>query len=98
MILMGLWLKVTVPSMVLCRTRYNRCSAFLGQCRQKSRHSDDGDEILTYLGMLAEKAKHSRGLMSLVLKSLMMHGQSIPYLVHLTHGFDRIDNFAGGLI
>lgn len=54
---------------------------------------DDGDEILTYLGMLAERA---RMLKSDVLSTekLMMHGQSIPLFSGVESWFDRIDRFA----
>ncbi|WP_421291233.1 HAD family hydrolase [Aeromonas veronii] len=54
---------------------------------------DDGDEILTYLGMLAERA---RMLKSDVLSTekLMMHGQSIPLFSGVESWFDRINRFA----
>lgn len=54
---------------------------------------DDGDEILTYLGMLAERANM---LQSDVLSTekLMTHGQSIPLFSGVDSWFDRINSFA----
>jgi 2-hydroxy-3-keto-5-methylthiopentenyl-1-phosphate phosphatase len=54
---------------------------------------DDGDEILTYLGMLAEKANElSSDVLSI--NNLMKHGQSIPLFSGVDSWFDRINAFA----
>lgn len=69
--------------------------AFWDSVKRRAKQ-DDGDEILTYLGMLAEKA-NTLNSDTLSIKKLMMHGQSIPLFSGVNSWFDRIDNFAGGL-
>ena len=55
--------------------------------------TDDGDEILAYLGMLAEKAKETNSE-ELSEESLKKHGRSIPLFPGVESWFDRINCFA----
>ncbi|MBP4043331.1 haloacid dehalogenase-like hydrolase [Aeromonas sp. SrichE-2G] len=65
---------------------------FWASVKRRAKH-DDGDEILTYLGMLAEKANILKSDV-LSTEKLIMHGQSIPLFSGVESWFDRIDRFA----
>lgn len=54
---------------------------------------DDGDEILSYLGLLAEKA-HSLKSDELSYSNLVKHGQAIPLFPGVVNWFGRINEYA----
>lgn len=54
---------------------------------------DDGDEILTYLGMLAEIANKKKSK-ELSEDNLKKHGATIPLFPGVSSWFDRIDEYA----
>ncbi|MBU9855560.1 haloacid dehalogenase-like hydrolase [Rahnella sp. H11b] len=54
---------------------------------------DDGDEILSYLGLLAEKA-HSLKSDELSYSNLVKHGQAIPLFPGVVDWFGRINEYA----
>ena len=80
------------PSMVLCLHLDIIDVPAFGTVKRRAKQ-DDGDEILTYLGMLAEKANTQKSDV-LSIKKANDAWTPIPYLVVLTPWFDRIDNFA----
>ncbi len=57
---------------------------------KKRAKQDDGDEILSYLGLLSEKAKASDELSE---NNLKKHGKKIPLFPGVETWFERIDEF-----
>jgi 2-hydroxy-3-keto-5-methylthiopentenyl-1-phosphate phosphatase len=57
---------------------------------------DDGDEILAYLGLLAEKARNINSD-ELSAQNLLKHGTSIPLFPGVESWFERIDSFASDI-
>lgn len=65
---------------------------FWEQVKQRTK-DDDGDEILTYLGLLAEKATELNSE-ELSEENLLKHGKSIPLFPGVDSWFDRINSYA----
>ncbi|MEQ4921932.1 haloacid dehalogenase-like hydrolase [Proteus hauseri] len=59
---------------------------------KKRAKENDGDEILSYLGVLAEKA-NSLGSNQLSQENLRKHGQSIPLFEGVKEWFERINEY-----
>jgi 2-hydroxy-3-keto-5-methylthiopentenyl-1-phosphate phosphatase len=55
--------------------------------------TDDGDEILSYLGLLAERA-HALNSDELSIGNLVKHGKTIPLFPGVETWFDRINTYA----
>lgn len=65
---------------------------FWGDVKARAK-SDDGDEILSYLGMLAD-IDRAQGGNKLSVSSLNVYGREIPLFVGVEDWFDRINLFA----
>ena len=65
--------------------------AFWEEAKNRTR-LDDGDEILSYLGLLVEKAGEFKAK-ELTESSLIEHGKSIPLFPGVDTWFDRINEF-----
>ena len=67
-------------------------NGFCSEVKQRAKH-DDGDEILSYLGLLAEKA-NQLGSDELSEDNLKKHGKSIPLFPGVNTWFERINEYA----
>lgn len=70
----------------------NDVASFWQSVKQRAR-SDDGDEILSYLGLLAEKA-NAIGSQELTETNLKKHGATIPLFPGVEGWFKRINEYA----
>lgn len=66
--------------------------SFWNEVKQRAKQ-DDGDEILSYLGLLAEKA-NQLGSDELSEDNLIKHGRSIPLFPGVSTWFERINKYA----
>ena len=67
-------------------------ASFWQSVKHRAKH-DDGDEILSYLGLLAEKASEL-GSQELTEANLIKHGKSIPLFPGVEGWFERINDYA----
>ncbi|MGM7738371.1 haloacid dehalogenase-like hydrolase [Yersinia enterocolitica] len=67
--------------------------AFFWQSVKKRAKDDNGDEILSYLGLLAER-ESELGSHELSEGNLMKHGESIPLFPGVEGWFERINSYA----
>lgn len=65
---------------------------FWGEVKARAR-ADDADEILSYMGLLAEKAEQT-GSDQLSAENLQKHGAGIPLFAGVQEWFDRINRYA----
>ncbi len=70
----------------------NNTEEFWGSVKKRAK-DDDGDEILSYLGLLAEKATELNSN-ELSEENLTNHGKKIPLFPGVTDWFDRINEYA----
>lgn len=70
----------------------NDVGAFWQEVKQRAAEND-GDEILSYLGLLVEKASQTNP-QELSVNNLKRHGKSIPLYPGVADWFDRINKYA----
>ncbi|KIS43727.1 haloacid dehalogenase-like hydrolase [Kosakonia radicincitans] len=70
----------------------NNVGAFWQEVKQRA-EENDGDEILSYLGLLVEKASQTNP-QELSVNNLKKHGKSIPLYPGVAGWFDRINTYA----
>jgi 2-hydroxy-3-keto-5-methylthiopentenyl-1-phosphate phosphatase len=70
----------------------NNVGAFWQEVKQRA-EENDGDEILSYLGLLVEKASQTNP-QELSVNNLKKHGKSIPLYPGVAGWFDRINKYA----
>lgn len=70
----------------------NNVGAFWQEVKQRAAEND-GDEILSYLGLLVEKASQTNP-QELSVNNLKKHGKSIPLYPGVAGWFDRINKYA----
>ncbi|SEL68495.1 Putative Phosphatase [Kosakonia sacchari] len=70
----------------------NNVGAFWQEVKQRAQEND-GDEILSYLGLLVEKASQTNP-QELSINNLKKHGKSIPLYPGVAGWFDRINKYA----